>query len=143
MERAHAASIRTRLMLLVLVATLPALFAMLYTASEQRRLDAEGAQADARRQAYLAANDLQRSAVSIQETLLLLSRLPEIRADFAVCQPFLADLASGSPMYVNIAVIGPQGQSLCNVQPTRGTEPLTARTYFQRAMSTREFVAGD
>jgi HD-GYP domain-containing protein (c-di-GMP phosphodiesterase class II) len=130
-------------MLLVLLAVVPALAVMLYTAAEQRRLDAEQAQADALRQAILAADDMERAAVGVREVLGLLSQTPELRAAPTDCNAFLAEMLAGYPMYGNFNVILPDGAVRCDALGGAGTVNLGDRDYFQRALATREFAVGD
>jgi HD-GYP domain-containing protein (c-di-GMP phosphodiesterase class II) len=137
------APIRTRLMLLVALAVLPALAIIWFTALEQRRLDTEDAQTDAQRQAVLVASDFERAVVGIREVLLLLSQMPEVRSDVATCQPFLREQLASYPMYGNFNVILPDGTVRCDALGGAGTVTLGDREYFQRAMATRVFAAGD
>ena len=129
-------------MLLVLLAVLPALGVLFATATEQRRLDAEQAQAEAHRAAALVAYDLEHHIGDIQQVLLLLTQMPEVRADPATCQAFLRDLAVGSAMYGDFNVSVPSGAVRC-ASATAAPANLSDRDYFQRALATRELAAGD
>src|SRR4051812_39619068 len=143
MRRTAPASVRTRLMLLVLLAVLPALVVMLYTAAEQRRLDAGQVQTDAQRQATLAASDMERGALGARQVLLLLTQMPELRATPTVCSALLVEVLAGYSMYGNFNVILPDGSVRCDALGGAGTVNLGDREYFQRAMATRAFAVGD
>src|SRR4051812_25965479 len=138
------ASVRVRLVLLVLLAVLPALGLTLRTATEQRRLAAEAAQSDARLQAASAAADQADQVVAARPLLKLLARLPAIQAgDVAACDALLARLLPQYPAYTNLTVLRPAGDVVCSAPPASPGLDLSDRAYLQRALSTREFAAGD
>ena len=72
-------SLRFRLILLVLLAVLPALGLILYTAVEQRRLATTEVQENALRLARFAAADQDNLIEGARQLLIALARLPEIR----------------------------------------------------------------
>src|SRR4051812_15286245 len=144
MSGASFSSLRVRLALVVLLAVLPALGLMLYTAAEQRRLDAVQAQTDAQRQATVVAADQSEQVVAARQLLTLLGRLPAMRAgDAAGCQALLASLLPQYPNYTNLTALRPDGAVLCSAPPAEPGLSLADRAYFQRAVATRDFAAGD
>lgn len=79
MTRFSFASLRTRLLLLVLLAILPALGLILYTGLEQQRLAAAEVRREALRLTQLAASKHEELIGDARQLLLTLARLPEVR----------------------------------------------------------------
>ena len=94
-------SIRTRLLLLVVLSILPLLALMLWTAADQRRQASVEARAEALKTAQHAAEGQWRL---IEETRLLLAdlaRAPELR-DSATCSVVLSGILSQRTDYANL-----------------------------------------
>lgn len=137
-------SLRTLVVLLVLAAVTPALILIFYTASDQRRAAEEHVQAEALRFARIASAQQQRFIEGARQLLVALAKLPEVRhAQGDACTSAFADLLSAFPFYANLGVIDAEGMIVCSALPFN--RPLSAahRTYFQRALATREFAVGD
>src|SRR5881296_2805133 len=99
------ASLRSRLLVLVLVAVLPAFALTLYTHLEHRRAAVAVAQEEALRIARIAASEQNDVFQDARRVAFTLAHLPEIRTLKAeACRPLLAELLSRSPEYVNISV---------------------------------------
>jgi HD-GYP domain-containing protein (c-di-GMP phosphodiesterase class II) len=143
MPRTLFTSIRTRLVLLVLLAVLPALGVMLHTAAEERRLDTERVQTVARRQAAVIASEVASTMFGVRELLLLLTQLPALATTPAGCSAFLANLLAGYPTYDSFEVILPTGEVRCDSLGQAGAVNLGDQEFFRRALATREFVVGD
>lgn len=137
-------SLRVRLLLLVLLAVLPALGLTLYTDSERRRLEAGQMQEDALRVAHLASFTEAQLIEGTRHLLVVLASLPEVRAgDPAACSALFADLLKQYPRYANFLVISPDGNAFCSALPASGSVYVGDRTYFQRAVQTRDFAIGE
>jgi predicted ester cyclase len=135
-------NLRVRFLLLVLVAVLPALGLLFFTASEQRDAAVKDAKTAAQGYANLAAADHARQIEGTRQLLIVLARLPEVRGDAATCGTFLAGLLPQFPLYANLGVIAPDGQLVCSGVPTAGPVDLSDRQYFQKAVQTRQFAVG-
>jgi hypothetical protein len=136
--------LRPRLLLLVLLAVLPALVLIVYTSVEHRREATERAQAEALRLARLAAADQERAIDNTRQLLAVLAQLPVVRSgDPDACGAFLAGLLREYPLYANLGVIEPHGIISCSALPTEGTVSVADRTYFRQAVETRDFATGD
>jgi len=135
-------SIRTRLLLLILFATLiPALIA--------------GVQFLQRRDAEIAAahNDLvataRRVAQVLRDTVRAtaqlhygLSRARDLDTqDKAACSDFLADVLKEHPQYTGILTITPKGDLFCDSLRTGRALHLTDRRYFQQALASENPLA--
>ena len=136
------ASLRHRLLLLVLLAVLPALALVLSTAWEQRRQAALGAQEDALRIARLASTQHERLVEGARSLLIGLAQLSDVQMHNArACSTLFADLQRRFPLYRNVGAIRPDGQIFCAAKPPGGTGNVSDREDFQQALQTREFAA--
>ena len=137
-------SLRFRVVLLVLLAVLPALGLTLYTGLEQRRLAAAGAQNDALRLTRLAAGNQERLIEGARQLLVAFAQLPQVRqADSAACNALFADLLKQYPFYSGFAVAKANGDVICSAPPLTQPVSIADRGYFQRLVQTRDFVTGE
>jgi len=144
MARLSFSSLRVRLLLLVLLAIIPALGLILYTASEQRRLAATNVQEGALRLARLASSDQGRLIDGARQLLIGLAQLREVRHhNSRACRAFFADLLKQYPLYANLGAVKPDGDVFCSALPFRGRINVADRTYFRRAVETRDFAIGE
>ena len=132
------ASLRSRLLVLVLVAVLPAFALTVYTNLEHRRTAVAVAQEEALRIARIAASEQNDVFQDARKVAFTLAHVPEIRTlNAQACHPLLAELLSRSPEYSNISVAAPTGDVVCAGVPLAGSINLRDREYFQRALTTR------
>jgi len=137
------ASLRTRLILLVLFALLPALGMIVYTTWEQRRLAVLESKQEALRLARLVALDHQQWIDGARQLLSTLARVPVVRQGDAACSAFLAGVLKENPRYANLGTILPNGEVFCSALPFTPSVNLTDRLYFRRAVETRAFAVGE
>lgn len=143
MFRKLFASLRARLILLVLLAVIPALGLILYTGAEQRRLAAENTRADALSLARLLAADHARIIDETRQLLLTLTHLSEVRArDSQACNPIFAGLLDEYPQYTNLGAITINGDVFCSANTPTHPINLATRDYFQNAIKNRSFSIG-
>ena len=135
------ASLRHRLLLLILLAVLPALALVLSTAWEQRRQAAQGAREDALRIARLASTQHERLVEGAHSLLVGLAQLSDVQMHNAkACSALFADVQRRFPLYRNIGAIRPDGQVFCTARPPSGARNVADHEDFQRAFTTREFA---
>jgi PAS domain S-box-containing protein len=143
MSRFSLNTLRARLLLLVVLAIIPALGLTFYTDVELRRRAAADVETDALRLARIAANDQEDSIKSTRQLLYALGQLPQVSAaEPAACSQFLAGLLDQVPQLTLLGVIDVGGQLVCSAPPGGGSVSLAGRDYFQRAMETRDFAVG-
>ena len=120
-------SLRFRLLLLVALATLPALGFLFATASQQRSDALDSAQDEANRLVALVAAEQRGVIGGSQQLLTILARLPETRVtDPADCNALTADLQSGEgSSYASIGVVNADGTIFCSA-PTGTTAAMLA-----------------
>jgi signal transduction histidine kinase len=143
MAWAALGGLQARLVLLVLLAVMPALGLALYSDFEERRLRRAQVQEEALRLARLLSADHERLIEAARQLLVALARLPVVRGgNQAACSDLLTDLLKQYPSYANFGVIGPDGNTRCTGLPG-GTPYVGDRAYFRRALDTRDFAIGD
>ncbi len=134
-------NIRTRLMLLVLLATLlPAVLIGLRFIQDRNENIAM-----AKQHLAAASNSLAlRIASSIQGTAQLhygLARAKDLdTTDRMACSSFLSDVREANPQYTGILTITPEGQLFCDSLLTGRTLDLRERGYFKQALVTTKGV---
>src|SRR5262245_7358139 len=138
------ASLRTRLLLLVLLAVIPALALTLYTNLEERQLRRAQVQEQAMRLARLVSADHERLIGDARRLLVNLARLPAVRdRNPAACNTLFADLLTRHSSYVNLGVADADGNVFCSALPMTGRVYAGDRVYFRRAIETRDFAIGE
>ena len=145
MVRGLLTSIRSRLLLLALLAVVPALGLTLYAGLEQRRMAGVQVQQEALRLARLASSDHERLIGGASRQLLIaLAHLPAVRKhDAPACSALFAALLKQYRIYANLGAIEPDGDVFCSGLPLSRPTNLADRSYFRRAMETRDFAVGD
>lgn len=137
-------SIRTQLILLAVLLTLPALGIIVYSGLEQRTDDYQHAVIESQR---LADNLAAQQEILTNEAKLLctvLAGLPEVKnRDVDKLHTILADIHKQSPQYINILVTDAKGYVWASAKQSGSQEPLDDRLYFKRAKKTGQFSSGE
>jgi diguanylate cyclase (GGDEF)-like protein len=133
-------SLRYRLLLLVLLAVLPALVLVVSTAWEQRRLAAASAQDDALRFARLAATTHERLIESARSLLVGLAQLADVQMHYAKgCRRHFAEILKQFPLYRNVGAVRPDGNVFCVARPPGPRGPAEG-SVVSRARAARGFI---
>jgi signal transduction histidine kinase len=144
MGRFSFGTLRARLLLLALLATIPALVLILYTASEQRRLARTDAEKDARHLVRVIAHQEEILVAATRHLLIGLAQLSEVRGyDAKRCSAFVADLLKQYPLYANFGVTMADGSPYCSAFPIPAGVTPVERRWFQLAIQNRDFSVGD
>src|SRR3989304_1897478 len=144
MGRFSFSSLRVRLILLVLLAVIPALGLILYTGLEQRRLATEEIRETALRLARLVSNEQARIIQGTRQLLVGLSELPVVRTqDHRFCSALFADLLKLHPLYANLGAVEANGKLFCSALPITESVNVAARAWFQGAVQTHEPSGGE
>ncbi len=137
-------SLRVRLVLIVLLATIPTLGLMLWNAREQRKAAAAEAEANALRLAQLASNNQERVIDVARELLSAVAQIPQVRQrDSEECTKLFANLLKQHRGYANLVAVEPNGKVFCSGQPIAGTVNFADRNWFRRAVETGEFTTSE
>jgi len=137
-------SLRWRLILLVLLALLPALGLILYSGVEQRREAALAAQENALQLVRHMAMEQEHMIQGTEQLLATLAQLPAIQGphDQAAISDFLARLLRQNPLYANIAFLKPDGVVVASALPFKAPFSYADRSWFQQAKKAGRFIIG-
>jgi len=136
--------LQVRLSLLVVLTVIPVLALDVYTAWEQQRMEKTQAQETALRLARFVVAEQKQLVESTRQLLFTLAQLPEVhQTELGKCHAIFAGLLKRFPMYGNLGILAPDGNVLCNAIVIRTRVSAADRTYFRRALETRDFSAGD
>ena len=106
-------SLRSRLLLLVLLAGLPSLALILYSGFQERRYAAGLAKDSALRLARLTAVEEAHLVTAARQLLMTLAQVPAVqRHDTAECGRLFANLLAQHPLYANLGAIAPDGRAV-------------------------------
>jgi len=141
---ASPAGLRRRLLLLVLLAVLPALGLVGLSAAQNRATLAREVRENAFRLARLTASGHDAAIEGARQLLTGLARAPEIRIPGSPrCAGLLADLLERFPSYANFGVVSLDGVITCSGLATNGTVSAADRTWFREAVRTLGFAVGE
>ena len=144
MPRLFFAGLNVRLLLLVLLAMLPALGLLLYNAAAERQRAAAFVHADTQRVARLTAAHVGQIIEGQRQLVVALSRLEPVAAqDPAGCVEDFTKLVGEYPFYSSLSAALPDGQLFCSTLALTGTVSVAERAWFQRALATGGFALGD
>jgi diguanylate cyclase (GGDEF)-like protein/PAS domain S-box-containing protein len=136
--------LRARLVLLVLVAVLPALGLALHAGIEERRAARDRVRDDTLLLTRLASANHERLVGLTEQFLATLTQLPELRrADPAACEPLLTRLLAQHAIYAELGLLSPDGQRLCTSPPPVDPSEAPPRPFFRRVVQTHAFTVGD
>jgi hypothetical protein len=138
-------SLRVRLVLVVLLAVLPALGVILYAASEQREQAVLEAQGRALSLARAAAEEQEQVIEGAHQLLVGLAELPSVRGHRAAeCSSLFAAILKRFPRYTSLAAAKPNGEVFCSGLLTRpAAVNLADRLYFRRVLTTHGFAVSE
>jgi signal transduction histidine kinase/ActR/RegA family two-component response regulator/HAMP domain-containing protein len=137
-------SLRVRLLLVTLLALLPAVGLSFIMAAEQRRRATVDTQAHLRQLVRVIAHRHEQLIAGTRQLLTSLAHVPEVsRDDPAACNTLFATLLQGYPLYTNLGVLRPDGTTFCSALPVPTPINSSRFPYFQRVLATRAFAMGD
>lgn len=137
-------SLRFRLILLVLIATLPAIVLTIISGFEQRALTRNVVQDDALRVARLASSHQEAQIEGARQLLIALAHLPQVRSlEPEICNPLFEELAGSYPQYTSIRVSDAEGDIFCSSSPDWIGLSIAGIPYYQQTHQTGAFVVGD
>lgn len=137
-------TLRFRLLLLVILALLPAMGLIVYSTFEHRNLMAQDADDDVLRLARIASSSQAKLFDSVHELLAVLALLPAVRdREPAVCNAFLANLIKEYPRYSQFGVTNLDGSVVCASNSAQSHIAIASTPLFQRVLETETFAIGD
>lgn len=138
-------SLRGRLLLLVLLATLPALLLTAYQAAEGRIVAEDNAKRQTQQWATTVAENQHHLIDDARLLLGYLAQIPIVRDPDMLhrCDQTLARLREQNPLYANIGMVDASGALLCSALPFTPPIDFSNRAWFRRAIASKEFAIGD
>src|SRR5688572_16885273 len=138
------ARLRVRLILLVLLAVLPALGVVIYTAIEQRREGLKNARVEALRLVRMAAQNHDQSIESARQLLATLAELEIVRQrDAQRCQTLLGNIMHLHRIYANLGLMSPDRTVIAAAEPVPGAIETSEPEFFRKALASRQFTVGE
>ena len=135
-------SLRARLILLILMAVVPAFGLMLYSAAKHRELTAAQVKQNALVAARVIASEQDRVLENAHEFLITLARIPQIReADKAACRKILSGLLE--PRYADLMVADKNGNPLCTALPPSRSLASSRGLHHARSIESYGFSIGN
>ncbi len=134
-------SLRSRLILLVLLCAIPLAGLLLYSAYEQRRLTVAKAAQDALRLALEIAEIHDDIIHGARQLLIGLAYLPVVHNhDSQSCNTLFAALLRQFPIYANLGAAKPNGEVFCSSLPLKQPLNISDQPSFQAALQTRDLA---
>ncbi|MBI2305888.1 MAG: response regulator [Rhodocyclales bacterium] len=137
--------LRDRLLLLVLVAVAPGFVVIAYSAWEGLVKARAGAERQTRQLATYVAEEQNRLIAQSRQLLGVLALLPIARdADMLPqCNKAMDSIRRNNAMYGNLGMVDAQGNMLCSALPFTPGFNIADRSWFRRALDSRDFAIGD
>ncbi len=137
-------SLRSRLVLTLLIASLPALWLFWQAAQEIKTFATASGERETLQVARAAIRDHQHLIGEAEQLLSTLALLPEIRGvNRGACDRLLAELVERNKNHMNIVIVSPAGDLRCSGLPVDKPLNLAHRPHFQRAIASGAFSIGD
>src|SRR3989338_8057413 len=136
-------SLRVRMLLLVLLAVVPALGLILYSGLEARYQEGARAQEQVLQLVQRISRDQEQAIKETRQLLITLAQLPAVRErDAEACSRILRGISRLHVRYANLGAIRPDGSVFCSA--TTFTAGLSAQqsSWFQQSLRTRNFSMG-
>ncbi|NQU12389.1 GAF domain-containing protein [bacterium] len=140
----YFSSLRARLIVLVLLATMPVAGLSIWIAAQLRGHERVAVEQGALHLAKDAAGVQERMVGSAHQLLEVLALLPQVRTgDTNACNTLFAELLQENPRYVNFGLTDAQGWNLSSAVPL--TQPVSSADtlWFQRVRQTGQPAVGE
>ena len=138
------ASLRLRLVLLMLAAILPLFALSLVTSVLNTDAAIQRATGNLQAAAALVADNQQQMAETAKQVLTAVANSPDVLdGNLARCSSYLADLNRLFTAYSNLGIVGVDGYARCHGLDNSKATFLGDRSYFRDALASRGFVSGE
>ncbi|MDI9570174.1 MAG: PAS domain S-box protein [Pseudomonadota bacterium] len=144
-ETLNTLSIRKKLILLVIIALLPAAVAIGVASLREREHSIQFERHNALFMTESIAAQQEQIAVGTRQMLSTLAQLPEVQSrDAAACRRLFTEVARKNDNYSIIAAATPDGRLFASSLPSpSGNLQIADREYFRAVIRSREFSAGE
>lgn len=136
-------SLRGRLMLLVLLATLPGFILLVLNTLQQRQRAEDAATATLERATNNIALKGRERILDTQRLLEMIAAFPSVKeGDKKQCDRFLAGVRNAFDIYLNLGVTTPEGLVWCSALTLEHPVMTNERTWFQKAIASHALAIG-
>jgi hypothetical protein len=136
--------IRNQLLLIVLIAALPAAGIIIYSGFEQRAKDIIDAQAETQKLAGIIASEQRTRIASAEQLLTTLAQLPDVKRHYAAkVGPLLSSLLKFHSQYSNIFITDLSGAVWASAVPSQSPVNVSDRRYFKNALASKQLSSGE
>jgi PAS domain S-box-containing protein len=142
LKNLFSSSIRSKLLLLGVLAFLPVVLLMVFNSWYQRKMEiaeAKGRMAQILKLAILHEEEVTRET---HRKLAMLAEVPIVLKGGKPANEFLAQLLKNNPENTNFGVIRPDGQVIASAVPLNASSNFSDRPYFQDALKNKSFSIG-
>ncbi|MGD8724988.1 MAG: histidine kinase, partial [Desulfobacterales bacterium] len=137
-------SLRFRLMLLVLIAVIPAWIAIAFAAAEQKRIAVAEIQKNVLQLVESSAREEEQVLQGTRQILIALANfVRKTNGSPSECSEFCTDLLKQFRRYANIGAIKPNGEVFCSSVPMENPTNASDQTWFRRALESGDFTVSD
>lgn len=144
MKRVSFSSLFVRFLLLVILAFIPALILIIYTADEQRQFEVTRAQEETMLLLRHVSGDQERLVDETHQFLAFMAQMPEVRSgDTIKCKILFKNLFEWQKRYANLGLISSDGDLLCSSVSLPNPTNFAESPSFIRALQTRDFSIGN
>ena len=136
--------LRFRLLLLVVLASIPPVVLTLHIARQDRQRQTAALRQHSQDMVKLAARKEDEMIAGTRQLLRAVAESAQVRsAQWGNATKLLRTLFADYPRYANLGVIKANGEVSASALPLTNTVNLANRSFFQRALSTRDLSIGD
>ncbi len=136
-------SLRSRLLLLVVLSLLPPIGLTIYGATRERQHAIDVAESDLQRLTGLAAASEAKSIEGARQFLIALSDVPDLLQEPAKCTALLQTMLKKNIGYLNLGVADLNGDLRCSAVTPNNAVNLSDRANFKKTVATGKFATGD
>lgn len=137
-------TLKARLAALVAIAALPIAVTMALMAMHMRAAALSDAKEGLSRIAKNFVQGQDQITAAAHQALSILSRIPAVtEGDPKACSDALALIVKGEALFYNFGRVDLDGNIQCNARQGGAAENVSDRSYFQRALRSRDFATGD
>jgi len=138
------ANFRVRLIILVLLAVLPALGLIIYASIEQSEAGIQSAKEEALRAVRMAANTQDHLLDATRQLLVTLAQMKEVQdRDAAACESIFTNILKLNPVYGNIGAAAPDGTVFASCILPIPERSVAQRGFFRATTTRQDFVVGE
>ena len=142
MKNFFPSSIRSKLILLAVLAFLPVILLTIFSSWHQRKLEVEGAKGRMEKILSFAILHEEEDILDTHRILAMLAEVPILPEGGKPASEILVRVLKNSPQYTNFVVCRPDGQVIVSAVPFATALNFSDRTYFQDVLKNKSFSIG-